>query len=109
MTDSLRRLRMMAMLAARSPEDAEGMAGVPWIADANEEIGDPASGIARAGAARARSPHPARAPRGRGGRCAAAVRARPRGGYPRRAEGPGRGRGRPRVLLAPLQQPRTRG
>src|SRR6266566_687042 len=29
----LRRLRTIAMLAARSPEDAEGMAGVLWIAD----------------------------------------------------------------------------
>ena len=28
------------MLAARSPEDAEGMAGVLWIADAIEQIGD---------------------------------------------------------------------
>ena len=32
MGDNLRRLRIMAMLAARSPEDAEGMAGVLWIA-----------------------------------------------------------------------------
>ena len=32
MTVHLRRLRTMAMLAARSPEDAEGMAGVLWIA-----------------------------------------------------------------------------
>src|SRR3972149_1813828 len=52
MTDSLRRLRMMAMLAARSPEDAEGMAGVLWIADAIEKIGDAASDIARVVAAR---------------------------------------------------------
>ena len=34
---SLRRLRTMAMLAARSPEDAEEMAGVLWIADAIEK------------------------------------------------------------------------
>ena len=52
MSEHLRRLRMMAMLAARSPEDAEGMAGVLWIADAIEEIGDAASDIARVVAAR---------------------------------------------------------
>ncbi len=52
MTDHLRRLRMMAMLAARSPEDAEGMAGVLWIADAIERIGDAATDIARVVAAR---------------------------------------------------------
>jgi len=43
----LRRLREVAMLAARSPEDAEGMAGVLWIASAIEKIGDAASDIAR--------------------------------------------------------------
>src|SRR6476620_472327 len=48
----LRRLRTIAMLAARSPEDAEGMAGVLWIADAIERIGDAASDIARVVAAR---------------------------------------------------------
>jgi uncharacterized protein with PhoU and TrkA domain len=47
MAGHLRRLRMMAMLAARSPEDAEGMAGVLSIADAIEQIGDAASDIAR--------------------------------------------------------------
>jgi uncharacterized protein with PhoU and TrkA domain len=47
MTGSLRRLRIMAMLAARSPEDAEGMAGVLWIANAIERIGDAASDIGR--------------------------------------------------------------
>jgi uncharacterized protein with PhoU and TrkA domain len=52
MTDHLRRLRIMAMLAARSPEDAEGMAGVLWIADAIEGVGDAASDIARVVAAR---------------------------------------------------------
>ncbi len=52
MNDDLRRLRIMAMLAARSPEDAEGMAGVLWIAGAIEEIGDAASDIARVVAAR---------------------------------------------------------
>jgi len=43
----LRRLREVAMLAARSPEDAEGMAGVLHIAGAIEKIGDAASDIAR--------------------------------------------------------------
>jgi uncharacterized protein with PhoU and TrkA domain len=52
MNDHLRRLRIMAMLAARSPEDAEGMAGVLWIADAIEKIGNAASDIARVVAAR---------------------------------------------------------
>jgi uncharacterized protein with PhoU and TrkA domain len=52
MIGHLRRLRMMAMLAARSPEDAEGMAGVLWIAGAVEQIGDAASDIARVVAAR---------------------------------------------------------
>src|SRR5213596_2968307 len=47
MNDQMRRLRIMAMLAARSPEDAEGMAGVLWIAGAIESIGDAASDIAR--------------------------------------------------------------
>jgi uncharacterized protein with PhoU and TrkA domain len=52
MSDHLRRLRITAMLAARSPEDAEGMAGVLWIADAIEGVGDAASDIARVVAAR---------------------------------------------------------
>jgi uncharacterized protein with PhoU and TrkA domain len=52
MNEHLRRLRTIAMLAARSPEDAEGMAGVLWIADAIEKIGDAASDIARVVAAR---------------------------------------------------------
>jgi uncharacterized protein with PhoU and TrkA domain len=52
MRDYLRGLRTMAMLAARSPEDAEGMAGVLWIADAIEQVGDAASDIARVVAAR---------------------------------------------------------
>ena len=52
MGDNLRRLRIMAMLAARSPEDAEGMAGVLWIADAIEQIGDAASDIGRVVGAR---------------------------------------------------------
>jgi uncharacterized protein with PhoU and TrkA domain len=52
MNAHLRMLRIMAMLAARSPEDAEGMAGVLWIADAIERIGDAASDVARVVAAR---------------------------------------------------------
>ncbi len=52
MNEHLRRLRITAMLAARSPEDAEGMAGVLWIADAIEQVGDAASDIARVVAAR---------------------------------------------------------
>ena len=52
MTHQLRSLRTIAMLAARSPEDAESMAGVLWIADAIERIGDAASDIARVVAAR---------------------------------------------------------
>jgi uncharacterized protein with PhoU and TrkA domain len=58
--DLLRRLRTMAMLAARSPEDAEGMAGVLWIADAVQRIGSAASDIARIIAARLGIPDPLR-------------------------------------------------
>src|SRR6266487_4083128 len=47
MDSYLRRLREVAMLAARSPEDAEAMAGVLHIAGAIEKIGDAASDIAR--------------------------------------------------------------
>src|SRR5438309_3327046 len=43
----LRRLREVAMPAARSREDAEAMAGVLHIAGAIEKIGDAASDIAR--------------------------------------------------------------
>jgi len=50
--DLLRKLRTMAMLAARSPEDAEGMAGVLWIADAIQRICAAASDVARVVAAR---------------------------------------------------------
>ncbi|MDP9184093.1 MAG: potassium channel protein [Actinomycetota bacterium] len=50
--DLLRGLRTMAMLAARSPEDAERMAGVLWIADAIQRICAAASDIARVVAAR---------------------------------------------------------
>jgi uncharacterized protein with PhoU and TrkA domain len=52
MNGQLRRLRTVAMLAARSPEDAEGMGGVLWIAEAIQRIGDAASDIARVVAAR---------------------------------------------------------
>jgi len=52
MNDHLRRLRTIAMLAARSPEDAEGMAGVLWIADAIQGVGNAASEVARVVAAR---------------------------------------------------------
>ncbi|HEX6130223.1 MAG TPA: TrkA C-terminal domain-containing protein [Actinomycetota bacterium] len=52
MAEELRRLRTIAMLAARSPEDAEGMAGVLWIGDAIQRIGDAAEDIARVVAAR---------------------------------------------------------
>src|SRR5881628_3675503 len=47
MAGHLRRLREVAMLAARSPEDAEAMAGVLHIAAAIEKIGDAASDMAR--------------------------------------------------------------
>jgi uncharacterized protein with PhoU and TrkA domain len=47
MDDHLRRLRQVAMLAARSPEDAEAMSGVLHIAAAIEKIGDAASDTAR--------------------------------------------------------------
>ena len=61
MSEHLRALRIMTMLAARSPDDAEGMAGVLWIADAIEEIGDAASDIARVVAARLGIPDALRA------------------------------------------------
>ena len=192
MNAHLRRLREVAMLAARSPEDAEGMAGVLWIADAVEKVGEAASDIARViearlgipdavrrdlrprrrddGAVKVRSgaavigrslrdlslptetgmwvmairsgidwqfdPGPddviseddvllVRGPRKAsccsasspgapaspdpGGGGAAALRARPRGRPPRRAEGPLGGGRRARVLLDPVQQPRARG
>jgi uncharacterized protein with PhoU and TrkA domain len=41
------RLREISMLAARSPEDAEGMSGVLHVAAAIEKIGDAASDIGR--------------------------------------------------------------
>jgi uncharacterized protein with PhoU and TrkA domain len=52
MNEYLRRLRTVAMLAARSPEDAEGMAGVLWIAHAIQKVGNAASDAARVVAAR---------------------------------------------------------
>ncbi len=52
MAEELRRLRIIAMLAARSPDDAEAMAGVLWIGDAIQRIGDAAEDIARVVAAR---------------------------------------------------------
>jgi uncharacterized protein with PhoU and TrkA domain len=45
--DYLRRLREVAMLAARSPEDAEAMGGVLHLANAIDKIGDAASDMAR--------------------------------------------------------------
>ena len=47
MDGHLRRLRKLAVLAARSPEDAEAIESVIWIAGAIETIGDAASDIAR--------------------------------------------------------------
>ncbi len=47
MAGSLRDLRWISMLAARSPEDAEAMAGVLHIARAIESVGDAAADIAR--------------------------------------------------------------
>ena len=47
MDGHLRRLRQFAILAARSPEDAEQMGDVLYIANAIEKIGDAASDIAR--------------------------------------------------------------
>ncbi|MGH2753612.1 MAG: potassium channel family protein [Actinomycetota bacterium] len=47
MFNDLRQLRKVAILAARSPEDAEHMAGVLEIASAVEKIGDAAEDIAR--------------------------------------------------------------
>jgi uncharacterized protein with PhoU and TrkA domain len=43
----LRRLRTLAILAARSPEDAEAIESVLWIANSIDKIGDAASDIAR--------------------------------------------------------------
>src|ERR671919_289752 len=51
MFDDLRALRKLVILAARSPEDAEHMAGVLEIASAVEKIADPAENIAHVVAA----------------------------------------------------------
>ena len=47
MSDHLHQIRKLSILAARSPEDAEHMAGVLAIASAVENIADAASDIAR--------------------------------------------------------------
>ena len=47
MGHTINHLREMAILAARSPEDAEAMAGVLGVASAMEKIGDAAEDIAR--------------------------------------------------------------
>ena len=52
MAGYLRRLRTTAALAARSPEDAEAIESVLWIASAIDKIGDAASDIARVVAAK---------------------------------------------------------
>src|SRR5256714_409188 len=52
MDGHLRRLREISMLAARSPEDAEAMAGVLHIAGAIEKIGQAASDMGRVVGAR---------------------------------------------------------
>ncbi|MEX0991703.1 MAG: TrkA C-terminal domain-containing protein [Actinomycetota bacterium] len=57
MDGNLRRLRRMAVLAARSPEDAESIESVLWIASAIETIGDAASDIARVVEAKLGIPH----------------------------------------------------
>jgi uncharacterized protein with PhoU and TrkA domain len=57
----LRRLRTLAILAARSPEDAEAIESVLWIANAIDKIGDAASDIARVVAAKLGIPDALRA------------------------------------------------
>src|SRR5512132_473716 len=52
MAGYLRRLRTLAILAARSPEDAEAIESVLWIANAIDKIGDAASDIGRVVGAR---------------------------------------------------------
>jgi uncharacterized protein with PhoU and TrkA domain len=47
MSDNINQLREISVLAARSPEDAEGMSGVLAIASSMEKIGDAAEDIAR--------------------------------------------------------------
>jgi uncharacterized protein with PhoU and TrkA domain len=57
----LRRLRTLAILAARSPEDAEAIESVLWIANAIDKIGDAASDIGRVVGARLGIPDALRA------------------------------------------------
>lgn len=47
MSENINQLREIAILAARSPEDAEGMSGVLAVASSMEKIGDAAEDIAR--------------------------------------------------------------
>jgi uncharacterized protein with PhoU and TrkA domain len=61
MAGYLRRLRTLAILAARSPEDAEAIESVLWIANAIDKIGDAASDIARVVAAKLGIPDALRA------------------------------------------------
>src|SRR4029453_14325976 len=61
MAGYLRRLRTLAILAARSPEDAEAIESVLWIANAIDKIGDAASDIARVVAAKLGNPGALRA------------------------------------------------
>src|SRR6266540_3517653 len=61
MAGYLRRLRTLAILAARSPEDAEAIESVLWIASAIDKIGDAASDIARVVAAKLGIPDALRA------------------------------------------------
>jgi uncharacterized protein with PhoU and TrkA domain len=61
MAGYLRRLRTLAILAARSPEDAEAIESVLWIANAIDKIGDAASDIGRVVGARLGIPDALRA------------------------------------------------
>jgi uncharacterized protein with PhoU and TrkA domain len=61
MAGHLRRLRTLAILAARSPEDAEAIESVLWIANAIDKIGDAASDIGRVVGARLGIPDALRA------------------------------------------------
>ncbi|HSK97548.1 MAG TPA: TrkA C-terminal domain-containing protein, partial [Euzebyales bacterium] len=47
MDDAVREMRFVCMLASRSPEDAEAMAGILGMAGSMEEIADAAEDIAR--------------------------------------------------------------
>lgn len=47
MDDAVREMRIVCMLASRSPEDAEAMAGILGMANSMEEIADAAEDIAR--------------------------------------------------------------